>query len=45
MPDIQEAKCFKFAVQMLPPPPTYEPLVGGQKKLRFAHIERIEGEG
>ena len=35
MPDIQEAKCFEFTVQILPSPPQGAPRRGGgQKKFR-----------
>ena len=32
MPDIQEAKCFEFTVQILPSPPQGAPRRGGGKK-------------
>ena len=37
MPDIQEAKCFEFTVQILPPPQE-APRGGAKNCLRFALI-------
>ena len=36
MPDIQEAKCFEFTVQILPPPRSSKG--EAKKNLRFKHI-------
>ena len=38
MPDIQEAKCFKFTVQILSPPPIGAPRGAGGKKIQ-KHIK------
>ena len=38
MPDIQEAKCFEFTVQILPPPPLGAHRGGGGEEKKFRNF-------